>query len=221
MSATALSPSTRAAAPEIAVRLVAIFAGVVALILRYYVRHGRLAPGLTLFLNRLNRAGRRFTRIAARLAAGRPASRARHSAPSPRPAEAAPRAKIPYIRQAKGWLLKDLKHEAALYRGRLETLLLEPAAVEIAAHTPQFVHILRPLCRILALEPACIPPQPRRARKPAPPKPKPARKPRPRPPYLEPYPTTSKTPWRIIKSRVQKKNHLTRPAPSHVLNVTM
>ena len=197
-----LSPSTRAAAPDIAARFWEIVTGLAKLVHRSLARNPARIPIILLVYHRIWSATRRLTTLANALAAGQPTHVQR-----PRPTakrERKPRPKTLYIPQAKGWLLADLKHEAAYFRLRLEALLEDPAVAELIANTPRAARILRPLCHMLAMAPACLPPRKPRARKPAKPKPKAERKPRLRYPVMPPYNTTSPTPWRIIKSRTFK-----------------
>ena len=50
-----------------------------------------------------------------------------------------------------GWLVADLKHEAAFYRTKLEDLLAEPGVAELLAAIPQIHRILNPIRSALAL----------------------------------------------------------------------
>ena len=195
-----LSPSTRAAAPDIAARFWEIVTGLAKLVHRSLARNPARIPIILLVYKRIWHATRRFSTLANALAAGQP-THVQRTRPK---RENKPRPKTPHIPQGKGWLLKDLKHEAAYFRLRLEAFLDDPAVAEIFANTPRAARILRPLCHMLALDPPCLPPPKPRVRKPAKPKPKAKRKPRPRSPVMPPYPTTSRTPWRIIKSRTFK-----------------
>jgi hypothetical protein len=155
------------AIPDLAQRLAAILAGLVAIIARLYLRHPRQGLIVPLY-HRLTAAARRFTRLADRVHAGRPARR-------PRDGKGRKGGRKPHVRlpHARAWLLKDLKHEAALYTLRLEALLAEPAMATLLAAAPQAARILRPLCHMLGANPAALPPlPPRQPRKPR------ARKPR-------------------------------------------
>jgi hypothetical protein len=79
LTETPLTPLLRALAPDVARRVGMIVAGLLAVVARRFLREPKLI-GLSVPLwNRLNRAVRRFGRVMARLAAGRP----------PRPAKVA------------------------------------------------------------------------------------------------------------------------------------
>jgi len=195
-----LSPQTRAAAPDIAAQFWEIVTGLAKLVFHSLARNPARIPIITVVYLRIWHASRRFTTLANALAAGAPT----HIQRTRPKRDRKPRPKTPAIPQGKGWLLKDLKHEAALFRFRLESLLEDPAAAEIFASTPRAARILRPLCHMLALDPPCLPPLKATARKPAKPKSPAQRKPRWRYPVLPPYSTTSSTPWRIVRSKVSK-----------------
>ncbi len=145
----ALSAPLRAAAPGLAVRLAMILAGLAALIARAYLRHPTRAALILPLWKRLTRAARRFTALAARLAAGRPAKPSKPGRPGTRP--------TPFPTR-HGWLVHDLRHEAAHFTAQLEALLAEPLAAELLANSPAAARILRPLCHMLGVTKAAIPP---------------------------------------------------------------
>ncbi len=158
-------------APEFARRLATILAGLVAAIAHVLLRHPRRIALIVPLCARLSLAAARFVRLADRLAAGPPA-KPRHRAP--RPGGPCP-VRLP---TAFGWLLTDLRHEAALYHLRLEALLTEPTAAEIIAASPAAARILRPICRMLGLRPTVLPALAPRRRPPAPRPPRPRSRPR-------------------------------------------
>jgi len=59
-----------------------------------------------------------------------------------------------------GWLLKAAAHHAAVYHGQLRVILETPEMVELLIAAPQAARILRPLCRMLAVETALLRPRP-------------------------------------------------------------
>jgi hypothetical protein len=119
------------------------------------VRGWLTAPLLLLLWSRLSRMAQRARRLAARMAAGAPLS-------TPRP-PAAPRTapSRPYIRLPRGltWLVRVVPGTASGAAG-LRFLLDDP---EMAAVTesPPMRRLLRPLCRMLGVDPPPIrPPAP-------------------------------------------------------------
>jgi hypothetical protein len=159
MQPVPLTPELRAAAPAVGTSLGALIAGLIALIARAFLRNPRRVAIILPLCTRLNRAGQRFNRVMARLAAG---TRVRPSRARDRRGGAPP---APLPTQC-GWLLADLRHEAAYFHHRLDALLAEPETAAILAACPQAARILRPICRMLGLRPAALPPLPRRPRKP-------------------------------------------------------
>ena len=162
----------RLLAPDFAARFSAIIAQLIGFIALRLGRHPRLAALTPRFCNRLNRAARIIAATMARIAAGT------HRAPRPdlrRNRVRAPRTIAPLaLPTSPGWLLRALKHEAAITRIHLETLLAEPGMAELLTAAPTLQRLLNPLRRALAIgfEP--------RAVKPKPPPPPPAPKPKPR-----------------------------------------
>jgi hypothetical protein len=157
-------------------------------------------PVIALIVGRLHGIKQRFSRLAARIGAGRYVPR--------RPA-ATPRARAgPHARQKDplpqnfAWLVK-LMPEASPFGSQLYSLLADPemAALMQAAPAPMR-RPLRSLCRMLGVTPPTIlalPPKPRPP--PAPPRAKPAKKPRP-PPYrpgrLRPFPLSLLPPGAVL-----------------------
>jgi hypothetical protein len=135
----------------------------------------RLArPLMSLILHRLIALSHRFRRFAERIAAGRAFPRPRGTVRKP----ATPRKRTPDpLPRKHGWLGNFLP-EMAAHRGNLSALLQTPEmAALIAAAPAQMGRALRPLCRMLGLQPPpSIAPPPRRRRAP---KPRPAPEPMP------------------------------------------
>ena len=159
----------RLLAPDFAARFSAIIAQLIGFIALRLGRHPRLAALTPRFCNRLNRAARIIAATMARIATGK------HRAPRPdlrRNRVRAPRTSIPLaLPTSPGWLLRALKHEAALTRMHLETLLAEPGMAELLAAAPTLHRLLNPIRRALGIghEPRAIKPPP----PPPPPQPQP------------------------------------------------
>ena len=171
MHPATIPPELQAAAPELGRRFAAILAGLATLIARAFLRHPRAALIMPLW-RYLTHTARRFDRLMAHIATGR---LPRKSAPGrtrpPTEPGAAPRAAA--FPNTPAWLVIDLKHEGAYFRGQIEALLAEPASAQLLAAHPAAARLLRPLCHMLALDrpgPA-KPPRPSRAKPPRPPKP--------------------------------------------------
>ena len=137
-------------------------------------------------------------------------NRTSQSAPESAP-PAEPRPKTPYISQAHGWLGTKYGYFIRGYFLLVEHTLNKPETQALLAELPpealkSLGRSVRPLCRLFAIQPPECLRLPPRAPKPRPKKP---RKPRPRKlrlrtPKMPPYPTTSRTPWRIVKSKTSK-----------------
>ncbi len=145
------------------------------------VRNKAAAPLILLLWPRLNRLAARFTRLAARVAAGTatPRRRISLSLTSTRPRK--PYARLP---RRFGWLLRLEREAAAAAGSQLRHLLTDPEMADILAAAPQAGRLLRPLCRMLGVQPPpalALPPRPRAPRRPAaagPPRATPAPRPR-------------------------------------------
>ena len=116
-------------------------------------REPQLGPLTIPLWNRVNRIGRRFQRLLARLAAG-PLPGAPASA-SPRPRRPHPGGPhtAPVLPTGRGWLVRVLGHEAAAAASQLEHLLADPEAVRLLAQAPGAYRILNPLRRLLGIAP--------------------------------------------------------------------
>ena len=153
MSATPLPAPVLAALPDLVRRLAIILAGLAAQIAHSLLRDPKRVGFIVPLYYRILRAARRFERLTLRLAAGEPA----------RPARPGRRGGKPPVRlpQAHGWLAA-VGWQVRGYGCQLEYLLSDPAMVELLAAEPRAVRIFRPLCRLLGLRPAALPPLPRR-----------------------------------------------------------
>ena len=105
---------------------------------------------LILLWSGLQHVSRRLAALAARAAAGRALTR-RRVAPLT-PARRAPTAPFPRLPHKFAWLVR-LVPEAACYGSQLRHLLSEPEMAALLAASPQARRLLRPLCRMLAVEP--------------------------------------------------------------------
>jgi len=112
--------------------------------------------GLVLF-GRLGRICGQIERLCLRFEAGRlwlrPAVAGRVGPRVPR-AVAAPRLPVRF-----GWLLQAAAYRAAVYSGQLRVILEQPEVVALLRASPQAGRILRPLCRMLAVETALLRPR--------------------------------------------------------------
>ena len=209
-------PTTQPRAHPAASAFAEALAPVVATILEYLFRrlHG-LGPtpvGMLIY-NRISRANQRVQRLMQRLATGTWRAPKPHT-PRPKPDTAeprAPRAKTPYISQSKGWIGQRYGYFIRGYFGLFEHTLTKPETLALLAELPpealkSLGRTLRPICHIFGVTPPeCLrlPPRERKPRAKSKRKPKP-RKLRLRTPKMPSYPTTSSTPWRIVKSKTQK-----------------
>ncbi len=166
--------SAAAAPPDLAGRLSVIVDGLRHRLAFRSAKDRAFGALLLILWNRLSRLLFRFAAIAARHQAGtlrRPSGKPRR--PRTTPATPPPRDKLP---RERGWLLKRAI-ESVPYGNYLELLLEEPEMQALIEQAPQLRRILRPLWRMLRLEPP-----PAILRSPAPPKPcKPRKRRRKRP----------------------------------------
>ncbi len=202
-----IPPDLQAAAPELARRFGAILAGLVLLVARAFLKHPRAALILPLCRYFVETA-RRFDRLTAHIAAGRRPRKSRLGRVRP-PAEPGATARAPWRPTTRAWLLIDLKHEAAFFRGQLETLLADPAAAHLIAAHPAAARLFRPLGHMLGLGPCRDPglnscpvlALPRPKPKPATPKaPRPPRPPR-APREIDPHDRRAPWPWYIVPTK--------------------
>ena len=110
-------------------------------------RRGIAGPLVMLIWLRLKRTVARLTRLAARQ--GKPARPRKPRKPSAR----APRPKPPLrLPEGRLWLIR-LIQETAFGASQLRHLLAQPETAVWIAETPQVGRILRPLCRMLGVDP--------------------------------------------------------------------
>jgi len=189
-------------------------AQVVGTLLMYiFHRLHALAPIGPAVYDRITRPHQRIQRLMAKLATGTwraPKPRAPRARKTPEPT-AEPRPKKPYIPKSYGWLGSKYGYFIRGYFAQVEHILTRPETQSLLADLPpealkSLGRNVRPLCRLFAITPPECLRLPPRERKP---RPQSARKPRPRKlrlrtPKMLPYPTTSSTPWRVVRSKVSK-----------------
>ena len=165
--------ATKAADPSplpalFAARFTALIAELIGFIALRLGRHPKLASLTPILCNRLNRTARLIRATMAKLATGT------YRAPRPdlRRNRIRPHRPRPNLPTAPGWLLRELKHEAALTRIRLESLLAEPGIADLLAQAPTIERLLAPVRPAQAIGPEAPPLKP--APPPPPPQPEPA-----------------------------------------------
>ena len=139
------TPSTTAAliaAPDLVRRFGMIVAALMVVVAKRFVRAPLVALNLPLW-GWLARTVQRFGRTAARAAPVRPAQVARVRA------SCAMRVRLP---SRRGWLLRELGWEVAVYGSQLENLLAEPDMQALVTARPGLGRLLRPLCRMLGVD---------------------------------------------------------------------
>lgn len=174
-------------------------------------RHRALAPLLVLVWVRLRRTLARLDRLALRWQQGRLSprprrSRAERQPPQIQPADASRPRRMP---EGHAWLIR-LHQPLAQYAPRIEMLVHDPEIAALCAATPQAGRLLRPLCRMFAIEP------PAYIARPAPPARVRPRKPRPRKPESPPFAEHSPHRWPFVPLRLRLRvPGLRRPKPPH------
>ena len=142
-----------------------------------------LIPLAVLLHNYLSGVCRRFESLVLRLRAGpiaarraRPkAARPQTFGPQPSPADSASRPRLP---ARFAWVIEMIPYHAAGIGSQLRVLLSEPAMKALIEADPRAGRILRPVCRMLGIEPAPdLPPSLFPPASPAPIEPPPAAKP--------------------------------------------
>jgi hypothetical protein len=129
-------------------------------------------PPLLLIHAWLKRLVQKFAALVARAEAGtlRPPRPGRHRAPAKNP-PGKPRPRWP---TNFAWLIRMLPYEAACFGSQLQHQFSQPEMMALLEAAPQAGRLLRPLCRMLAIDlpPALhLPPRPPRPPKPKPPGP--------------------------------------------------
>jgi hypothetical protein len=120
--------------------------------------------------SRLARLQTRLERLIAHWRAG--------TLPTPRPSRAGQprkRSSKPNLPTAPAWLVARVGYTAAVFGSQLQHALSDPELAAFLAAAPQANRLLRPLCRMLGIEPPIpLPRTPRPIRPARPPRPKPA-----------------------------------------------
>lgn len=111
------------------------------------------APLVLLLWGYLHRVATRFAALTARLAQDRPAAPC-----APRTGRPSPAARPPRLPTGFAWLIR-LAQETAIFGSQLRHLLADPDMAALLAASPQAGRLLRPVCRMLGIDPgADIPP---------------------------------------------------------------
>ena len=117
-------------------------------------RERMAAPLILLIWTRLRRLAARFAALAARVRAGTLRSRAPARRAASRPASPSglspPPPRLP---NDFAWLVRLVGREAAGCGSQLQFLLTDPEFAALIAAAPQMGRVLRPLCRMLGVEP--------------------------------------------------------------------
>lgn len=143
MNAVFVPPPALAAVPELARRFGVILAAMLVVVARRFVREPRLILLNVPVWRWLSRAIWRFARALTRPVVVR-ASRAGRIMGARTPRQPLP--------GARGWLLRELGWEIAVYRSQLEDLLAEPDMRAALVVMPGAGRVLRPLCRMLGVD---------------------------------------------------------------------
>ena len=157
--------------PEAVVRFARVIGGLLEAIARAFSIHPRPPVPEPVIILYIQRTRRRFERLMARLRAGIPhcPRKPREKSHRPESARKTPRLRLP---TRKGWLRHEIGEFGRQYAIGLAYTLNQPETAALIAGSPQAQRLLRPLCRMLALDIPAITPLPRRPRKPRPTKPK-------------------------------------------------
>ncbi len=132
---------------EVARKLAVIMAGLAGVVAARFLRMPALAGLIVPLRWRLQRVSGRFSKkMVRRVTAAKP-----RRAAAPR---AAARPRKPGVRLpgGKGWLVRVLGYEAAGYGSQLAHLLTDPAMQAAIAEVPGVGRVLRPICRMLAVD---------------------------------------------------------------------
>ena len=143
------SAAPDAAAPELIRQLRLIFAGLVDLIARRFLRDPACVALLVPLCLRLRRALGRLERALLRPAGGIVAGVRRRGPVKVAVAPTRPAVRLP---GGFGWLVRRLGWEAAGYGSQLQTLLAEPEMMALLAALPAVGRVLRPLGRMLGVQ---------------------------------------------------------------------
>jgi hypothetical protein len=149
-----VAPPLPTALPD---RLALIIEGLCQTVAARGPKAGAAVPLIVLVWGRLRRLSARFARLAAAVRDGRLSSPRLRSSPragsdarpaTPRP----PSLPQPRLPRGFGWLLR-LVPGSAVYGSQIEHWLADPELASLLKEAPQAGRILRPLCRMLAIQP--------------------------------------------------------------------
>ena len=146
MSAVSPVVRFRDVAPELVQRLGWIVAGLAAVVARRFLREPKFFALIIPLWSWLGRSGRRFGRVTVQTQVAVPVRVLTPRVARSRPVEV----RLP---SRRGWLVRALGYEAAGYGSQLAALLAEPELQALLLATPAAGRILRPLCRMLGVEP--------------------------------------------------------------------
>ncbi len=209
MEPAPLPAPVRAFAPEFAGRFGRILGLLAKLVAAGFLRNPRLVLPIIPLWTRLNRAARRCERLMAHLAAGHlPKPRKPRAPSSVSPGPSGPPPSGPALPTGRGWLVRELGSEATCYGSQMQSLLAEPAAVELLRLAPTANRIVNPILRMLGIGPYAPRQRPvRPAPAPLPvavPPPAPARPRAPAPRREEDAPRSSGFPWHLLLTQSEK-----------------
>ena len=146
------APSLLAALPG---RLLPIIAGLRRTLAERAAKDRALAPLMMLLWSRLNEVAQCFASRVRRADAGLAQTAA--GASPPRRQGSVARVSGPRLAGGFAWLVR-LVPEAASCGGQLQHLLSDPEVAAALATAPNAARVLRPLCRMLGVDPAVTPP---------------------------------------------------------------
>ena len=146
MSAVSPVARFRDVAPELVQRLGWIVAGLAAVVARRFLKEPKFFALIIPLWGWLGRSARRFGRVKVRTQV---AVSVRVATPRVTPV----RARAVRLPSGRGWLVRALGYEAAGYGSQLAALLAEPELQALLLAAPAAGRILRPLCRMLGVEP--------------------------------------------------------------------
>ena len=153
MSAVLPVARFRDVAPELVQRLGWIVAGLAAVVARRFLKEPRFFALIIPLWGWLGRCGRRFGRVKIGPVAVRPVLVRPVLVRAVTPRVTKVRARGVRLPSARGWLVRALGYEAAGYGSQLAALLAEPELQALLTTVPAAGRILRPLCRMLGVEP--------------------------------------------------------------------
>ena len=152
METPAIPHPAAAFAPEFARRLGLIFRALADIVAHHLLRQPNYVAMIVPLCGRINRATQRIERLMADLAAGRLPKPSR-----PRPSRAGrgdggPHKPDPLPRE-RGWLISVIGYQAAGCSSQLQALLADPEAAALLALLPGIGRLIRPIGRMVDINP--------------------------------------------------------------------